>query len=291
MPRKKITILLLLAGLAVFPFFRGEAQSVIPGDDISHYPLGTIYHAPDSKTLFRVDGTGGTKTLTAISSMWTLPPHVEIKDGQVNEGIFRHYIEGESSGRETWLTSGKLFRGQNDPTVFFIDAEGGKRPFASASVFNLLGFQSNYINVIPDAMLERNPDGEIINSASFHPAGCLVRATGSSTVYYLLNDNVKQAFISPGVFNLYYGGPSYVMDISPTELDGYVDGGYAQMPEGKLVKSSSGSTIYFIDSEGYKRPFNAFYSFDGLGFRIEDIHIIGNESLGLNPTGEILASF
>lgn len=94
---------------------------------------------------------------------------------------------------------GTLVKG-SDSTVWFVSKSGKRQGFTDAQVFLGLGFKFTQVERISDSDLGTiELDTELINDASRHPDGTLVKCTNSQAVFAVI-DNIRFPFANSEAF-------------------------------------------------------------------------------------------
>ncbi len=74
---------------------------------------------------------------------------------------------------------------------------------------------------------------------------------------------------------------------SAAELEQYETGAAVKLRDGELVSPKGESTVYFISSN-LKKPFDSYATFEGMGFKPENIIYVDKKTLELHTTGELI---
>ncbi|MEI6529767.1 MAG: right-handed parallel beta-helix repeat-containing protein [Candidatus Falkowbacteria bacterium] len=85
-------------------------------------------------------------------------------------------------------------------------------------------------------------------------AGDLIKAAGTSAVYYLDSSNKKHLFVNDKVFYTWYSDYSQVVTISATEFNKYAVGPHVAIRPGTKLLKGSKSTVYAVERKGTLRP-------------------------------------
>ncbi|MCK4967915.1 MAG: hypothetical protein KAS12_02575, partial [Candidatus Aenigmarchaeota archaeon] len=91
---------------------------------------------------------------------------------------------------------------QSSKTAVYLTEQGKFRPFVSGEVFTALRYQWKQVNWIPDSLISQYQLGELINTASVHLSGTLIKYPNDSAVYLIAN-NSKRPIKSGQIFEEY----------------------------------------------------------------------------------------
>lgn len=184
-------------------------------------------------------------------------------------------------GSNVLFREGLLAKSSDSPIVYAI-SDGQKRAIASAQVFERLGYRWANIWNIPSSQLNMHLTGDVIDNASTHPSGTLIKGSGPD-VYYIENGEKKHV-PSVEIFESRFKW-TQVVETGDSEIDGYAAGSVVLFREGLLVKGSDSPVVYVI-SDGKKRPIASAQVFEYLGYKWINVWTVPSSQLDLHETGE-----
>lgn len=202
-------------------------------------------------------------------------------------------------------TSGNLFMIVNDT----------KRKIVSDEVFRKLGFNPDEVQTVADSELAVYQDGSDITAYTIYPTGALVQSSSAKKPYdglYYVISGEKRPVLTKEILDANFSGMK-IKKVPAAELDNYMTGGNAVLPDGWLVKSKTPvkyktvttivkkKKVYtkvianpevqavFVISGGKKMPFISGSVFNSMGYNSKNIKLISDETLKLIPTGDTIA--
>jgi len=184
--------------------------------------------------------------------------------------------------------NGTLATSPNTRSVYLLD-HGQKHPIATAAIFEARGYKWKDIITIQDSELNLYPTGSSITT---YPDGTLLK--GSDNKVYVVSDGTKRYITGPALFaDLGYQW-SDVLSVSSGHLSLYSDGtditSSTSHPNGALVKTSNGTSIYLLES-GVKRGIATPQIFEARGYKWNQVISITQTELASYATGADIATY
>jgi subtilisin family serine protease len=176
------------------------------------------------------------------------------------------------TGTRLGFREGTLVQGSSD-RVYIIDQDGAqqtKRHVTSASVLRNLGFSLAEVVKVADASLPV-ANGPSFSSATRHPDGTFIQASGDSRVYFI--ENGERRHVTSRQVIESYGFNLSMVKTATTGDNNLPRAAALSFREGTLVQGST-DRIYVINYNGStveKRHITSRLAFDLLGFKWDDI--------------------
>ncbi|MDD3190513.1 MAG: N-acetylmuramoyl-L-alanine amidase [Candidatus Pacebacteria bacterium] len=233
--------------------------------DIKKYPDGTLLQEIGENTVYYLQN-GKKRPLGATETEF-------MSLGFSKDDI----IDVLESDLDIYETGDKILFGPEgtlikdaDANVYYIE-NGKKKLFTSAQLFEHLGY--SWTKVKADANAAYYLEGDIMR----YPDETLVRAAGASDVY-LMNNGKRRKFISADLFlKLGYKWKD-VIDIDESEINRYQIAGNVIYPDGTLIRTTNGSTVYLVQNE-QKREITSETLLKKLGYSFANVVEIAPENL------------
>ncbi len=131
------------------------------------------------------------------------------------------YLDNLPGGSPMFFREGTLLKSERN-AVYIIQGKQ-KRCFASAPVFEKLGYQGDNVMIVPNSVLENIESGDDITNTGSHPHGTLIKSPAADTVY-LLEDGKKRPFVSEHVFRSWNYRWEQIVVVEKNELENYPTG-------------------------------------------------------------------
>jgi len=178
MSKKLIIIILVLSfGMVLFRTASLEAEYFSP-----YYIPGTLYKHPGGTTVYYV-ANGETVMHPFFNENVFKSWGYTFDLVKTDQYLFNYFTLGSN----VEFRDGSLVKYAGSPTLYFVSL-GKLRPIISWPTLLKFGWQNRKIYVVPDAELNRYPQGTMITENSPRPAGDLVRYGNS---YYYIYNNAK----------------------------------------------------------------------------------------------------
>lgn len=149
-----------------------------------------------------------------------------------------------------------------------------------------LGFFEDEIEVVAATDLAFFSQGLPITMASLDPTGALVQDPTTAGIFYV-QDGIKYPLVAPELLALQFSHLT-VRQGTIEELAAYDKGSPILLDDGFLVKSRDVPTVYVI-ANGKKHEIDSEATFNSLGYKWTNIHIVSESLLILHPTAETLS--
>jgi len=126
-------------------------------------------------------------------------------------------------------------------------------------------------------------------------AGDLVKSADSGTVYVVLADGESICSLtSEGHYDMWAKykaeGVGRWQDVSTVDTSAYTDAGVCSLRVGSLVRTESNPEVFVIQSDGTKRGFDAWETFQDLGYGSGGVYFVGQKALDAYTTGDKITS-
>lgn len=184
--------------------------------------------------------------------------------------------------------NGALIKAKDGNSVYLLE-NGSKRPIANPSVFEARGYKWNEVIEISRAELNSYSTG---NGISTYPDGYLL--AGSDGKVYAISDGAKRYITGPSVFAGLGFSFLDVINVSSVQLALYSDGVNLSTsvthPDGTLIKTATGGTIYIIDN-GVKRPIESVAVFDANSYKWNLVADVTQSVLDSYTTGAAIETY
>jgi len=161
-----------------------------------------------------------------------------------------------------------------------------KRKFSDGEAFRAVGINPEEIVNANWDDLAYYSDGALITASSTNATGALLQNKKTGGVYYALGDE-KHA-IWDKIFLTVKFKNKKIIPVAPEELDKYANGEPVKFNDGALIKAANLPGVYVI-SNGQRRPITSAKTFEGLGYKWENIISVPEKILTLHEVGEPLA--
>ncbi len=191
-------------------------------------------------------------------------------------------IDAYENGQPFKFANYSLVRSAQSGRVFLIDGNE-RRYIESPEVFRKIGFNPEEIIVVNESELSPYDFGTNINMQSIHPTGVLLQSKETGGITYVEN-GIRHSIWSREILQNRYSHLTPVI-VEQSTIDQYSKGDPVKFKDGELITSPGSRGVYFI-SNGYKRGIANKDTFDGLGFRWENITWTSDEAVRIHPTGE-----
>ncbi len=268
-----------LLGNGLIDIYKALSQPVLAdsknvnANNVSAHPDGAVVLGKDGKTVYVT--MGGRKRGFATpeeynSHGFVFSDIIKANDADLN------LLEGDVVP----FADGTLVLDSSDgKTIYMID-DGTKRGFASAEVFNQLGYSfgkavrgnlSGYVVGTP-----------IISGTEHHPAGAVVR--DGSNVYKIYEDG-KARVLSQDVLDSWHWDNNKIVNANQEDIKMPLIG-IMSYRDGTLVKSTSGGI--YVASSGELRPISSMEKFLQLGYKLKNVKSISDDSLYMYKIGAII---
>jgi hypothetical protein len=222
----------------------GLGTNILTGTTGGMYPqsiahvCGSLVRINNSNMVYQISGGkkhpfGSSSIFTSYGYSWSwIASNITTAEQTMPTGSAMPFREGT------------LLQGTGNGIYVVENSNGSvlKRLISSHNIFSALGYSSS--DVMRVSNTELPPSGSNINSATLHPAGTLVRRSGSSGVY-LVGHGSKMSF--PNSYTLTTNGYSFskVKIATSADLALPTVGGMTLRP-GALVRGAT-SSVYVID--------------------------------------------
>lgn len=192
----------------------------------------------------------------------------------ITENELNHFPAGEKMK----YPDNTLVKIENSPAVYLIK-NGKRKEFASAVIFEKLGYKWNNIIIITKSEIENHPaDGKVL-----YPDGFLIKSLDNPAIY-ILEGGKKRKITSAVLFEKRGYKWNDVIFLNPKEIKDYPDGEIMTYPDGTLIKREGFPTIYKIEN-GYKKEFISLALFEATKSRWSDVIVLSKEEFLAYPNG------
>jgi len=197
--------------------------------------------------------------------------------------ISKSDLEAYSTGWPINLANYSLVRSPRGQVYLIVDDE--KRPILSDEVFRKIGWNPEEVEDVNEADLANFFEGDIIDANSIYPQGILAQDKSSGGVYFV-KDGIKSPIWSKELMEINYPGRTMIR-LTPEELEEYETAEPVTFKEGTLIKPREYPEVYVI-SNGKRRWIPDEKTFEGLGYKWENIITTSYKAVSLHPLGAIL---
>ncbi len=159
------------------------------------------------------------------------------------------------------------------------------RPIDSRDTFKLIGFNKEEIIKVALDDITSYKIGEPVTKNDLYPTGALFQDNKTGGVYFV-KSGIKYPVPTRDFLKIYYKNKK-ITPLDPKELNHYETGAALKLNDGELVSIQGQPTVYFI-SNGIRRPFDSYETFESMGFKTENIISLDQKTLDLHPLGEPL---
>ena len=260
-------------GLLSTLFYEGEPRAVQPPKPALTHPDGTLLKG-SGPTVYLVEE--GRKR--PIPSTGVLESRFEPREVvAVGDQVLGTYPEG----KPVTFRDGSLINAPDGPV--WVISEGRRLGFASAEVFEGLGYSWSAIVQVTDKELRLHPEGPpLTESTGTHPNGSVIKGSGPEV--YLLEGGQKRLVFSESIFSSRFEKGD-IVSVQDAELSAYPTGQRLGYRDGSLVRGPNGAM--FVISKGLRRPISAA-RFNDYGYSQANVRQASDEELQLHPEGEPL---
>jgi len=265
---------------------RAELNSYTTGTEINTYPDGYLLGAPDGKVYAISDSA---KRYITGPSVFTGLGFSFADVISVSAAHVALYTDGTNLSTSTTHPDGTLIKTATGGSVYRIE-DGVKRPIESAAIFDGNGYRWSLMVDVTQSVLDGYTTGSMINT---YPSGELIRNLSDNKIYVVTDGTIRH-IPTPWIFEELGYKWSNVVGVTSAHLANYTAGTnlttVMSHPNGTLVKTENGGTIYLIES-GVKRAITSPAIFEDQGFEWDDVVVVSKAELDNYSTGAPVATF
>lgn len=173
-----------------------------------------------------------------------------------------------------------LLRSPKGGIYLIVDDE--RRGMVSMNVFRRLGFSLDEVENAGWDDLNAYKEGQPLTSASAYPVGGLLQNPINGGVYFVQN-GIKHPVFGKELLSMYFKGRK-VKKSTVDELNAFSLGDPIKLQDGELVKADNSPAIYVI-ADGERLPIASGEVFVKQGWKWENVKVVSEKVLGLNPLG------
>lgn len=260
-------------GLLSTLFYEGQPRQVQAPKPALIHPDGTLLKGSGSTVYLVEEGRKRPIPSTGVLESRFDPREVVA----AGDRVLASYPEGEP----VTFRDGSLINAPEGPV--WVISEGRRLGFASAEVFEKLGYSWPAIIPVTEKELSLHPEGPpLADSTGNHPNGSVIKGSGPEV--YLLEGGQKRLVFSKGIFSSRFK-EAEVISVSDAELGAYPTGQRIGFRDGSLVRGPNGAM--FVISKGQRRPISAA-RFGDYGYSQANVRQATDEELQIHPEGEAL---
>ncbi len=164
----------------------------------------------------------------------------------------------------------------------YLLADDKLRHIINMDVFRTIGFNIEEVISMDAGEVSLFKPGEPITLNTAYPAGALLQDNETGGVYFAQN-GVKKPVVNKYILEINF--PQYnITQVSPEELEKFPRGELVQLKDGILIKSFDSPDVY-VTSNGKKIRITSEKSFNSMGYKWTNIHIIDPVTLLNTPSG------
>lgn len=238
------------------------------------FPEGSVVRSLETDTTYLI--RFGTKRPFASPAVLASMTN-ESKVLEAHDRDLANYSDGDPLKFPTYSLlrepSGKIYLLTSD----------SKRHIETMVAFKKFGFNEDEIVDVEKNDLDSYPEGTAITQATEFPQGVLMKAKGSSGVWYV-EDGKRHALVDAVFISLYFRGRR-ILNVSKNELDKYEEGEKYALHDGELVKSADDPSVYVIEN-GLRRPILSGEVFEKVGWKWKNIVTVPDRVLSIHQLGE-----
>lgn len=170
----------------------------------------------------------------------------------------------------------------DDNSVYVIQG-GQRRPVGHAVIFESYGFKWGMIKKATPFELSFQSVGPTLSLPKAYYSGSLVKSATKPEVY-MMENGIARHVSSPNVFRSNNLNWDNILILPESVVDSYPKGEKLKFRNGTLI---AGNGAVYVIEEGKKRPFPDPKTFEGLGYKWNNIISVSSEELTLVPDGTI----
>jgi len=198
--------------------------------------------------------------------------------------VSKSEIDMYPQGSEIKFSNYSLLRSPSGAIYLLVDDE--KRWIESMEVFKTLGLNLQEVEEASDEDLSDYENGTNLTLADAYPAGALLQDKQTGGVFFV-KDGVRKPIIDRTILDINYSNYT-IMQATQEELEKYSRQSPAKIKDGTLVKADNGNTIYVI-SDGTRRPISSPQTFNGMGYKWDNVKVVPEKVVDLHEIGESVA--
>lgn len=192
----------------------------------------------------------------------------------------KNVIDNYPDGRAINFPNYSLLNDKSGNMYLLVD--DALRKFDSMDTFRSIGFMEDELVEIENGDVTLFDVGTEITQASILPQGIIMQLTTTGSYYYV-EDGKRHPIVDELVVKARFPGRA-IKQVTPTEIEQYLEGNQISLPDGYLVKSPEDPTVYII-TEGRRRPIASESVFLSYGYSWDDIYTIHAVALNAHPLG------
>lgn len=243
------------------------------------YPDGTLLQAKGNPAVWLIQD--GQKRPFISKAALTTRGYKLSKIIQVEPEKLNQYETGPSIKYPQYA----LLQGPDGKRYLLVDDK--KREFVSDDVFRQLGFNPEEIETVSQAELDTFSNGKKITLDDVYPTGALLQNSKTGSVYFV-EGNVRYPIIDKSILVTRFGSNPFLIPVDSSTLRNFVIGQPLKLHDGELIMSENSPAVYVI-SEGFRRPIKSASTFEGLGYKWEDIITVPQSVIDLHPLGDVIS--
>lgn len=160
-----------------------------------------------------------------------------------------------------------------------------KRKFVNYEAFRNIGFNPEEVISASWQDIRSYTDGAPISATSTYPTGALLQNPNTGGVYWVYAGE-RSPLIDPIFLNTKFKY-KHIIKTTTEELEKYEKAEPVKFDSGELIKPANRPSVYLVD-DGEIRPFVSGKTFEGMGYKWENIITVNQRVLDLYEEGEII---
>ncbi len=239
-----------------------------------NYPTGTLLQIKGQKEIWLIEGfyRRQVMSLSAVASKYNIKNIIYTTKAD---------LEKYDIGIPVKFANYSLLRDENKNIYMLID-DVIKR-ISSWNVIKKLGLAQDEIINVKNAELEDYQRGETITEKSIYPTGAILKNKQTKEMWYVY-DGIRHKIDTDEILLAKYKGKT-IITTDDKEINQYVEGVEATLPDGTLVTSKEYNGPIYVISNGERREIRTQKLFDELGYKKENIQKVSNKTLLAHPLG------
>lgn len=189
-------------------------------------------------------------------------------------------LDSYSLGDHVVFPEGYLISDENSA---YLIQNGERRPIGHWVIFESYGFKWSMVKKVTSFELGFHNVGPMIDAPKVYYSGSLVKSSTSPEVY-ILENGIARHISSPNVLKSYNFNWENILLLHQGVIDSYTKGEKLNFKDGTLI---AGNGAVYIIENGKKRPFPDPKTFEGMGYKWNNILNVSNEELALASEGSI----
>ncbi len=240
------------------------------------YPNGTLLQARDEVGVWLIQDGKKRPFLTkgALTSRFDENKIIQVEKSE---------LDAYPKGAPIKFANYSIVRSPGGHLYLLVDDK--RRGFTDYEAFRKIGYNPEEVENASWEDINSYIEGRPITPTSTYPTGALLQDSSTGGVYWVIEGEKAplhdRSFLSTKFSN------KRVIQVSSEELERYKTIDPVMFDNGELITSPATRGIYLVEN-GQKRPFISAGSFEGRGYKWENIITVSPQFLAKYPTGEAI---